>query len=56
MYYAHDANFLDYFGAVAGRAGHRHLHVVTNVSSYSKDLTEFPLKPLVKIILPRLCL
>jgi hypothetical protein len=45
MYYSFDANFLDYFGAkgvAAVESGLSIFNAVTNVSSYSKDLSEFP--------------
>jgi hypothetical protein len=45
MYYAFDANFLDFFGSngvVAVDAAFTILNNLTNVSSYSTDLSEFP--------------
>ena len=46
-YYAFDANFLDYFGSngvVAVDAAFTILNNLTNVSSYSTSLSEFPLE------------
>jgi hypothetical protein len=45
MYYAYDANFLDYFGSngiVAVDSAFTILNNLTNVSSYSANLSEFP--------------
>lgn len=47
MYYAFDANFLDFFGSngvVAVDGAFTILNSLTNVSSYSADLSEFPLE------------
>jgi hypothetical protein len=47
LYYSFDANFLDYFGAKGVAAAEKAIAIfnaVTNVSSYSKDLAEFPLE------------
>lgn len=47
MYYAFDANFLDFFGSngvVAIDGTYNILNSLTNVSSYSTDLSEFPLE------------
>lgn len=46
MYYAYDETFLDYFGSngvVAVDGAFTLLNSLTNVSSYSTDLSEFPL-------------
>jgi hypothetical protein len=46
MYYAFDANFLDYFGTngeAAVENAYAILNNLTNVSSYSANLSEFPL-------------
>ena len=46
MYYAFDANFLDFFGSngvVAVDGSFAIMNGLTNVSSYSTDLSEFPL-------------
>ena len=46
VYYAFDANFLDYFGSNGVAAVEQAIAVfnnLTNVSQYSKDLSEFPL-------------
>ena len=47
IYYAFDANFLEYFGSngvYAIERGIALLNDLTNFSSYSKDLSEFPLE------------
>jgi hypothetical protein len=47
MYYAFDANFLDFFGSngvVAVDGAFAIMNNLTNVSSYSTDLSEFPLE------------
>jgi hypothetical protein len=47
LYYAFDANFLDYFGTKGVTAVEQAITIfnaVRPVSSYSKDLTEFPLE------------
>lgn len=47
VYYAYDASFLDYFGSngvVALEQAIAHFNALTNVSSYSADLSEFPLE------------
>ena len=47
LYYAYDANFLGYFGSngpVAVDQAFGIMNSLTNVSSYSGDLSEFPLK------------
>lgn len=47
LYYAYDQSFLDYFGAngvAAVDAAVALLNKLTNVSSYSADLSEFPLR------------
>lgn len=47
LYYSCDANFLGYFGSngvVAVDAAFAVMNNLTNVSSYSSDLSEFPLK------------
>ena len=47
MYYAFDANFLDFFGSngvVAVDASFAIMNNLTNVSSYSTSLSEFPLE------------
>ena len=46
LYYAADANFFDYFGSngmVALDGAYALLNALTNVDSYSADLSEFPL-------------
>jgi hypothetical protein len=46
LYYSFDANFLEFFGSngvYAVEQAMQILNSVTNVSSYSKDLSEFPL-------------
>jgi hypothetical protein len=47
LYYTFDANFLDYFGSNGVYAVERAFEIMnglTNVSSYSSDLSEFPLE------------
>ena len=47
VYYAYDANFLDYFGSngvVAVDGAFAILNALTNVDNYSKSLSEFPLE------------
>lgn len=47
MYYAFDANFLDYFGSngmASVESAIAIMNGLTNVSSYSADLSEFPLE------------
>src|SRR5262245_37363359 len=47
LYYSFDANFLDYFGSngvVAIEQAFAFFNALTNVSSYSSDLSEFPLE------------
>jgi hypothetical protein len=47
LYYAYDSSFLDYFGSngvAAVDAAVAILNSLTNVSSYSADLSEFPLR------------
>jgi len=47
IYYSYDANFLDYFGAKGVAAVESAISIfngLANVSSYSKDLSEFPLE------------
>ncbi|MCS7090829.1 MAG: Ig domain-containing protein [Verrucomicrobiota bacterium] len=47
VYYAYDASFLDYFGSngvAALEQAIAHFNGLRNVSSYSPDLTEFPLE------------
>lgn len=49
LYYTFDANYLDYFGSngvVAVEQAMQILNGLTNVSSYSQDLREFPLASL----------
>ena len=47
MYYTFDANYLDYFGSngvAAAEEAFQTMNGLTNVSSYSADLSEFPLE------------
>src|SRR6266487_2426142 len=46
MYYTFDANFLDYFGSDGSNAvvqAFEIMNALTNVSSYSQGLNEFPM-------------